>query len=106
VSRLNGPFRVLTLHCEEASALLSRELDDSLPRLDRAALLCHLLVCRSCRRFRAQIRLIRKAHRRRAQLLSEADSPEDRLSAEARARIASVCREVGRDDAGAYTMRE
>ena len=106
MSRLNGPFRVLTLHCEEASALLSRELDDSLPRLDRVALLCHLLVCRSCRRFRAQIRLLRKAHRRRAQLLSETNSTEGRLSAEARTRIARVCREVGRDDAGAYTMRE
>ncbi len=106
MSRLNGPFRVLTLHCEEASALLSHELDDSLPRLDRVALLCHLLVCRSCRRFRAQIRLLRKAHRRRAQLLSETDSPEDRLSAEARARIARACREVGRDDARADTMLE
>ncbi len=53
MSRLNGPLRVLTLRCEEASALLSYELDDSLPRLDRVALLCHLLVCRSCRRFRA-----------------------------------------------------
>ena len=54
MSRLNGRLRVLTLRCEEASALLSYELDDSLPRLDRVALLCHLLVCRSCRRFRGR----------------------------------------------------
>ena len=66
MSRLNSLLRVLTLRCEAASELSSRELDDSLPRLDRAALLCHVLACRSCRRFRAQVRLIRKAVRRRA----------------------------------------
>ena len=65
MSRLNSLLRVLTLRCEAASELSSRELDDSLPRLDRAALLCHVLACRSCLRFRAQVRLIRKAVRRR-----------------------------------------
>ncbi|MGO9466690.1 MAG: zf-HC2 domain-containing protein [Isosphaeraceae bacterium] len=106
MSRLNALLRILTLGCEAASELSSRELDDSLSRLDRAALLCHVLVCKSCRRFRAQIRLIREAIRRRAQLLAETDSPEGRLSAEARYRIALACREVGFDDAGAETMIE
>ena len=105
MSRLNRPLRVLTLHCEAASELSSRELDDALPRLDRAALLCHLLACRSCRRFRADP-LDSQGLRRREQLLSETDSPEGRLSAEARDRIARACREVGRDDAGADTMLE
>ena len=54
MSRLNSLLRVLTLHCEAASELSSRELDESLPRLDRAALLCHVLACRSCLRFRAR----------------------------------------------------
>jgi hypothetical protein len=106
VSRLNPLLRVLTLRCEAASELASRELDGSLPRLDHAALLCHLLVCRSCRRFRAQLRLIRKALRRRAQLLTEMDPAEGRLSAEARYRIALACQEIGRDDSGAETMLE
>jgi len=106
VTRLNGLLRVLTLGCEPASELSSRELDESLPRLDRAALLCHVLVCKSCRRFRAQVRLIRKAIRRRAQLLAETDSPEGRLSLEARYRIALACREVGCDDAGADSILE
>lgn len=106
MSRLNRLVRVLTLRCEAASELSSRELDDALPRLDRAALLCHLLACRSCRRFRAQVRLIRKGLRRRAQLLAETDSTEGRLSAEARYRIALDCRETGRDDAGAETTLE
>jgi hypothetical protein len=104
VSRWNRLWRVLTLHCEAASELSSRELDDPLPRLDRAALLCHLLACRSCRRFRAQIRLIRKAVRRREQLLAETASTEGGLSTEARYRIALACREVGPDDAGAESM--
>ncbi len=104
VSQLDGLLRVLTLGCEAASELASRELDESLPRLDRAALLCHVLVCKSCRRFRAQVRLIREAIRRRAQLLVETDSLEGRLSAEARYRIALACREAGCDDAGPVTM--
>jgi len=106
VSRLTSLWRVLTLHCEAASELSSRELDDSLPRLDRAALFCHVLACRSCLRFRAQVRLIRKAVRRCAQLLAETDSTEDRLSTEARYRIALKCREDGRNDAGAETTLE
>ena len=65
MSRLKTLVRVLTLRCEAASELLSRELDDSLPLLDRAALVCHLLACRSCRRFRVQVRLIHKAARYR-----------------------------------------
>ena len=80
MSRLNSGLRVLTLRCEAASELSSRELDDLLPCLDRAALLCHLLACRSCRRFRVQVRLIRKAVRRREQLLAEMGSTEGGLS--------------------------
>jgi predicted anti-sigma-YlaC factor YlaD len=106
VSRLNRLVGVLTLRCEAASELMSRELDDPLPRLDRVALLCHLVACRSCRRFRAQVRLIRKAVRRRVQLLAEADSIEGGLSAEARHRIALACQELGRRDAGAETTTE
>jgi hypothetical protein len=106
VSHLDGLLRVLTLRCEAASELASRELDDSLPRLDRAALLCHILVCKSCREFRAQIRLIRSALRCRGQLLTATDSPDAQLSAEARYRIALVCREATGDDAGAEPTLE
>ena len=91
MSLLNGLLQVLTLRCEAASELLSRELDEPLTRLDRAALRCHLLVCRSCRRFAKQIRLIREAVRRNG-LLAESDSNEC-LSPEARQRITRVIRE-------------
>ncbi len=100
MSRLNSLLRILTLRCEAASALSSRELDEPLPRLDRAALLCHLVACRSCRRFRKQITVIREAVRRRERALVEDDTSEGRLSAEARERITMVMREAGRDDAG------
>jgi hypothetical protein len=91
-------LRVLTLHCESAAELSSRELDETLPRLDRFALICHVLVCRSCRRFRAQLRLIRKAVRRGAQRRDATIASEGRLSAEARARICQACHDLGPED--------
>jgi hypothetical protein len=106
VSRSNGLLHVLTLHCEEASELASRELDEALPALDRAALMCHLLVCRSCRRFRAQIHLIRDSVRRRGRRLAEIAATEGQLSPEARHRIAQACREADRSAADPEKMLE
>jgi hypothetical protein len=99
VSRSNGLLRVLTLHCEEASELSSRSLDETLPGLDRAALLCHLIACRSCRRFRAQIQVIRDAVRKSRNAQGENESAAGRLSGEARTRIAQACRDAGVFDA-------
>jgi hypothetical protein len=100
MSRLNGLLQILTLRCEAASELSSRELDEPLPRLDRAALFCHLLACYSCRRFRKQIRAIREAVRKPEGLLVETDANEGLLSAEARNRIARAIREAALDDSG------
>ncbi len=90
---VNRPYRllqILTLRCEAASELLSRELDESLPGLERAALAGHLLVCRSCRLFRRQLRQltasIRQLDRDPAQ--ATARSNDSALSPEARQRIA------------------
>jgi hypothetical protein len=106
VSRTSRLLNVLTLRCEAASQLLSRELDEALPFLDRLALSCHIALCKSCRRFRAQIRLIRKAIRRREQLLAESYSAEGGLSPEARKRIAIACGQIGNDDSGADSAVE
>ena len=97
MSRLNGLLQILTLRCEAASELSSRELDESLTRVDRIALSCHLLAYKSCRRFRKQIRVIHEAVRRRERLLVETDGGGDLLSSEARNRIALAIREAGRD---------
>jgi hypothetical protein len=96
----SGLLQILTLRCEDASALSSRELDEALPRLERLALRCHLMLCRSCRRYRRQIGLIRQVVRRRDQLLVEGAPNEHILSDEARNRIARAIREAGGDEAG------
>jgi hypothetical protein len=98
VSRTNGLLQILTLHCESASELASRELDESLGGLERAALWGHLLVCRSCRRFRGQIRLIRAALRLRDRLPTAAEADETVLSEEARHRIARAIAEALLDE--------
>jgi hypothetical protein len=98
VSQIRRLWWVLTLHCEAASELSSRELDDALPFVDRVALRCHVALCKSCRRFRAQIRWIRKALRRREAILRETHLADGRLSPEARTRIALACGQLGFDD--------
>jgi predicted anti-sigma-YlaC factor YlaD len=106
MSALNRVLQVLTLRCEAASALASQELDGLLAPLDRAALYCHLALCRSCRRFRKQIRLIRAAAHRRARELGEDNSHEERLSTEARERIARAIRQATRADSGRDSASE
>jgi hypothetical protein len=98
---MNGLLHVLTLHCEAASALSSRELDEPLSRLDRTALWCHLLACRSCRRFRKQLRLIRATVRRNRRPAAGSGANEG-LSPAARDRIARAIREASGEpsDAG------
>ena len=101
MNRLKSIQRILTLRCEEASELSSRELDEELPRLDRAALFCHLLLCRSCRRFCKQIRTIRLALRTQNHIFMNASTNDAFLSPEARIRIAYALREAGRDQTDA-----
>jgi hypothetical protein len=100
MSRTNGLLQILTLHCESASELSSRELDEPLGGLERAALWGHLLVCRSCRRFRGQIRLIRTALRLRDRLPSGAEPEVAVLSEEARHRIARAIAAAPLDETG------
>jgi predicted anti-sigma-YlaC factor YlaD len=97
---IDNLLHILTLRCEAASELSSRELDESLGVLDRVALRGHLLVCGSCRRFRAQIRLIRRAIRHHARVLDQAGPDDWALSREARTRIAFAIREAAGTDAG------
>ncbi|MBM5811914.1 MAG: zf-HC2 domain-containing protein [Gammaproteobacteria bacterium] len=52
------------LTCQEASLLVSRGLDESLPWSRRLALHMHLVLCDACRRYAGQLRWIRAAARR------------------------------------------
>src|SRR5271157_3962610 len=82
-------LKILTLHCEEASVLASRELDEPLGLAERLAVRGHTLVCRSCRRFRRQLQFLRVALNRRDAATQENETGQghDALSPEARERI-------------------
>ncbi len=90
-------LKILTLRCEEASVLTSRELDEPLGLAERLAVRGHTLVCRSCRRFRRQLELLRAALNRRDVATEEAGPDCDGLSVEARARIQRVLIQAARD---------
>jgi len=49
------------LTCKDATRLMSQKMDGKLTPMNRLALGFHLLICRGCRNFDAQIRFIRKA---------------------------------------------
>jgi putative zinc finger protein len=52
------------LDCRDATRLISRELEEPLPRGRRLLLRAHLLWCDPCRAFVAQVRLLRAAMQR------------------------------------------
>ena len=80
-------IRIITLRCEEASSLTSKELDEPLRLAEKLAIRGHTLVCRSCRRLRRQLQFLHAAFQRRE---SDPETPgpgHGALSPEARARI-------------------
>ena len=97
MSRSNGLRQVLTLRCEAASELASREMEEPLSRLERLALWGHLLACASCRHFRRQIGLLRTASRLRDRSPAGPLPDDDALSHEARVHIARAIDEAGRE---------
>jgi predicted anti-sigma-YlaC factor YlaD len=90
-------LQILTLKCEKASSLTSQELDEPLGLPELLAVRGHLLVCRSCRRFRRQLLFLRLALQRQNARLEQAGAEQDALSPEARVRIERVLTEA---DAG------
>ena len=51
---------LLLMTCRDAAPLISRAMDQKLPRQDRAAVGLHLTVCASCRRYRGQLSALRR----------------------------------------------
>lgn len=49
------------LNCKQATKLMSEALDRRLDLSDRAALRWHALICKGCRNYRQQLRLLRQA---------------------------------------------
>lgn len=89
--------------CRETARLASERMDRDLGTGERVALWLHLMMCRHCRRYAAQLKLLRRAARRVLERDAHKPGADGRLSAEARARIAdrlSRSRAQDGDDAG------
>jgi predicted anti-sigma-YlaC factor YlaD len=71
--------------CKEAACLQSAALDGRLTLLERVGLRCHLMLCKWCRRYGDQLKLLRSAAREHAQ--DDQHSPLPALSSQARERI-------------------
>ena len=69
---------ILTIKCEESTRLVSESLDRTLPRSERWALRLHAMCCRSCRRYRHQIHLLREAISERSLEVGASLTPESR----------------------------
>ncbi len=84
---LGGLKILLLMTCRDAAPLIAQGMDQELGTPDRVAVGAHLVICRSCRRYRKQLNLLR-------QVLSLIGSRElrvglEQLSPQARARIGS-----------------
>ena len=81
------------LRCKDATQLISRSMDTSLPVVKRIRLRLHLRICEWCARYERQLLLIRELLRR---LDGPGDRPEGRagetLSQDARERIRNSLR--------------
>jgi len=56
---LKNVLLILTLTCDQAAELMSRAQDITLSRSERWALSFHLLICRLCRKYKRQLKLLR-----------------------------------------------
>lgn len=77
--------------CQEVSRLLSESMDRRLSLRERVGLWFHLGMCRLCRGFSRELRLLRDAARRHAeQVETDTGDPDAVLSPEARDRLKRV----------------
>ena len=74
------------ISCREAADLVSQGLDRRLGLGERLRLRVHLALCRSCARYRVQLRFLRRAMTRLAARPGSAE-PAARLPEDARERI-------------------
>lgn len=79
------------LNCKQASALMSRAMDEKLPFGKILALKLHLFICDGCTNFSSQIFLLRQA----ARLFGKRQPSHDpHLSEEAKQRISHALRDA------------
>jgi hypothetical protein len=83
-------FSAISPNCKEAVRLQSEALDHQLPGLERFGLRLHLVLCKWCRRYGKQIRLLRDAAHDHSEELTE--TTPQKLSPAARERISQSLR--------------
>jgi hypothetical protein len=54
-------IRVMNRPCREHAPLISRLVDDELPRATRVGLVLHFVLCSPCRHFAQQLRFFKRA---------------------------------------------
>lgn len=63
---LKNVIFILTLTCDQAAELMSREQEITLSRPERWALSLHLLICGLCRKYKRQLKFLRSIFTRMA----------------------------------------
>jgi hypothetical protein len=87
-------FKLLFMPCEGHTELMSNAMETDLPSLERFAVWLHAVYCRSCGRYRKQIRQLRKMLRRIDEQ-SAAAGANLQLGAEARERLLAALKGNG-----------
>lgn len=94
---ISAIWLLLTLRCKHSSHLISSGMDDEWSGVERWAVWLHYISCRSCRRLRRQVEFVSQAARSLESVFS--NSPDLRLSAQARSRLARDLRRATDDRA-------
>lgn len=89
---------ILTLTCDESSRLASDDLERPLGLAERIALRMHVLICKSCRRFRRQIHLLRKLMRDAGGDPAAMGPPDLALTPDERGRIHAAAHQARREN--------
>ena len=88
MARLKRIIYLLNMPCNDVAELISRSLDEELPRSERMAVRLHMMYCSMCRRFRKHVLRLRETMKQISQSHeAEELNLETSLSAEARERI-------------------
>jgi hypothetical protein len=85
-------LRILNSPCREHSILISRLMDNDLPRATRLGLRLHFILCAPCRHFARQLRGLKQAAARLSAQAADRALEGTRMPGEVRERIQSRLR--------------
>ncbi len=94
---LRNVVLILTMRCDQASRLISHSQERQLNGAERCALSFHLLICRVCRKYKKQLKFMRKILSKlrdpQAYLETASSLIDERQSGEMRGRISKEIHE-------------